>query len=76
MVLLALLAAAAASAPSSDRPTLSAHQPVVRQATASVRIVSGVRVESANIPADALVRNVRIQAADGSRQDSRLVEFP
>ncbi len=76
MVFLALLAAAAASAPANERSALSAHQPIVRQATASVRIIAGVRIEARSIPADALVRNIRIEAADGSRQDFRLVEFP
>lgn len=76
MVLIALLAAAAASAPANAEPTVSAQRPIVRQATATVRIVSGARVEASSIPGEALIRNVRTEAADGSRQDSRLVEFP
>lgn len=74
-MILALFAAAAAGAPASEQPTSSVRRPVV-QATASVRILSGVRVEAASMPQDALVRLVPLESADGSRRQARLVEFP
>jgi len=70
MVLLALLAAAAA------QPPATPDRPLVRQATATVRILAGARVEARNIPRDAVVRKVRVESADGSGTSAQLVEFP
>ena len=74
MMIIALLAAAAAAA----TPTApsSPERQLVRQATATVRIISGARVDSATTPRDALVRQVKLESADGSRQALKLVEFP
>lgn len=71
MLLLALVAATAAvNAPSvPDRP-------VVRQATATVRIVSGARITQGETPQDAIVRDTIINGADGAPETVRLVEFP
>lgn len=70
MLLLALLAAAAtAEAEPPRRPE------VAEQARASVRIVSGASVTAQEIPREALVRETRIEAADGSMSTARLVEF-
>jgi len=75
MMILALFAAAAAGAPAAEQPTSSARRPVV-QATATVRILSGIRVEAASTPQDAIVRLVSQESADGSRRQAKLVEFP
>ncbi|HET9459538.1 MAG TPA: hypothetical protein VFO51_06115 [Sphingomicrobium sp.] len=75
MMILALFAAAAAGAPATEQPMSSARRPVV-QATASVRILSGVRVEASSTPQDALVRLVPLESPDGSRRQAKLVEFP
>lgn len=75
MMILALFAAAAAGAPAAEQPTSSARRPVV-QATATVRILSGIRVEAASTPQDALVRLVSLESADGSPRQAKLVEFP
>jgi len=70
MVILALLAASVA------QPAATPDRPLVKQATATVRILEGTRVEARNIPKDALVRKVRVESADGSGTTARLVEFP
>lgn len=69
MLLLALLAATA-QAPAQPRAE------AVVQAQASVRIVSGVRVTADQLPREALVRDSKVEAADGSQTTARLVEFP
>lgn len=69
MVIFALLAAATA------QPQAPAIRAAV-QASATVRILSGARVEAGRIPEEALVRKVEIERADGSRQAAQLVEFP
>ena len=69
MVIFALLAAATA------QPQATAQRAVV-QATATVRILAGARVEAGRVPQDALVRKVEIERADGTRQTAQLVEFP
>ena len=71
MLLLAQLAAAVASQAS---PPATA--PIVRQARASVRIVSGERISAERIPQAAVVRDKQVRNADGSWTSSRLVEFP
>ena len=70
MIAIALAAAAVAA------PPPQAERPVVRQATATVRILSGARVGPAESPGEALVRKARIREPDGSETVVRLVEFP
>ena len=71
MLFLAVLAATApAEAPAWRRPE------IVEQARATVRIVSGAWLTAERIPEDALVREVQLVRADGSRATARLVEFP
>jgi hypothetical protein len=70
MLLLALAAAAAASsAPSAPSA------PLVRQATATVRIVSGATITPTKLPQDAQVNDARVRGADGSEKTVRIVEF-
>ena len=71
MLLLALASAiATAQAPAS--PATAA----VRQATASVRIVSGARIGAAEAPAIAIVTKAEVRGPDGNRRAVRLIEFP
>ena len=65
------LAVAAAAAPPSEPP-----RPPAVQARASVRILSGAAIIGDRPPADAIVRETRVPAADGTRTVARLVEFP
>lgn len=74
-MILALFAAAAAGTPAAEQPTSSARRPVV-QATATVRILSGIRVEAGSTPQDAIIRLVSLESADGSPRQAKLVEFP
>jgi hypothetical protein len=65
-------AALAASAPEAARPA-----PVVAQATASVRIVSGVRL-SLDSPANRgapPAHDSRVKTEDGKTRPARLIEF-
>jgi hypothetical protein len=71
MLLLALTTAALA-APAPQPPL----RPVLQQATATVRIVSGARISASELPGDASVRDTVIKGADGGTQKVRLVEFP
>lgn len=71
MLLLAILAATAAPEAAPPR-----RPEVAEQARASVRIVSGAWVTAQDIPREALVRETRVEAADGSVSTARLVEFP
>jgi hypothetical protein len=73
MLLLAILAATA-TAPVEAAPPRRLE--VAEQARASVRIVSGAWVTAQEIPSEALVRETRVEAADGSMSTARLVEFP
>ena len=71
MLLLAILTATApAEAPSAARAE------VVRQAQATVRVVAGAWVTAEQVPSEALVRETRVETADGSASTARLVEFP
>ena len=71
MIGLALLAATEALQPQQQAPKLE----LVRQATATVRIVSGARITAAQMPPDALVTTTEIRGADGSTSPARLIEF-
>lgn len=71
MLVLALLAATA-TAQLPAQPRVQA----VEQARASVRIVAGVRVTAEQLPRDAIVRETKVESADGSQTSARLVEFP
>lgn len=71
MLFLALLAA---TAPAEAAPRRLPE--VAEQARASVRIVSGAWVTAQEIPREAMVRETRVEAADGSVSAARLVEFP
>lgn len=65
-------AAIAASAPASGRPAPA----VVAEATATVRIVSGVRLKlDSTINADAPVAHDSKVKAEGKLQPARLIEF-
>jgi hypothetical protein len=75
MLPLALLAVAAAGAGAAPRPPVP-QQAIVRQASASVRIIAGARVSAREIPDIAIVNDTKIVAADGSKTPARLVEFP
>jgi len=70
MMAVALAAAIAAASPP------QAGAPAVRQATATVRIVSGARIVATDAPETALVRTARIHQPDGSEKMVRLIEFP
>lgn len=71
MLLLAFLAATApAEAPAAPRAE------VAQQARASVRILSGAWVTAQDIPSEALVRETKVESADGTESTARLVEFP
>lgn len=69
-----LLAVLAATAPVEAEPL--SRPEVAEQARATVRIISGAWVTAQDIPREALVRETRIEAADGSISTARLVEFP
>lgn len=71
MLVLALLAATAAAQTPAASP-LSA----VREARATVRIVSGVRVSAGKLPEEAQVRDTSRREPDGRQQTLRLIEFP
>lgn len=71
MFLIALLAATATA--QADAPSGSA---AVRQATASVRIVSGARITTQERPEAAIVREVEVEDSDGTRKSVHLIEFP
>lgn len=51
-------------------------QPVVRQATATVRILAGARIGPREIPDEAQVRQVQLRDASGNAATARIVEFP
>ncbi len=77
MLLSLLLAAASAGADSAPRPAAGDRGgAVVRQATASVRIVSGERISASDIPQSALVKDTQVRGSDGIERPARLVEFP
>ena len=71
MLGIVLLAASAAAQPE-DSP----RRPSIAQATATVRIVAGVRVTRDETPQEAIVRKTEIRSPDGSVRLARLVEFP
>ena len=71
MLVLAIIAATAAAQPAAGPP-----RPRIRQATATVRILSGVRIKPDRPPREAIVTDVELRSADGSRQQSRHIEFP
>ena len=48
---------------------------LIAEATATVRIVSGVRITATAQPADAQVQTVQLPGADGQPRELRLVEF-
>jgi alkanesulfonate monooxygenase SsuD/methylene tetrahydromethanopterin reductase-like flavin-dependent oxidoreductase (luciferase family) len=69
-----LVAAAAVSSQPPVEPARPA--PVVAQATATVRIISGVRLDLQSGTSDgAPVAHDSTVAADGQRQPARLIEF-
>jgi hypothetical protein len=68
MMIFAFLAAAGA------QPQMPARNAIV-QATATVRILAGARVEAGRLPEEALVRKVQIERSDGTRETAQLVEF-
>ena len=70
MLTIALAAAAAAAQPAPPP------RPVAVQARASVRILAGATITAGRAPAEAIVRETRVPAADGTRTVARLVEFP
>lgn len=70
-----ILAATAASAIPAAKPRYGASPPLV-QATATVRILSGARITSTDLPKEAVVRDTQITGPDGVKHDARLVEFP
>ena len=53
------------------------HRPasLIAEATATVRVVSGVRITATTQPADAQVQTVQLPGADGHPRVSRIVEF-
>jgi hypothetical protein len=71
MVLAALALASAAA-----QPQAPAAGSLVRQATATVRILAGERIGASTMPATALVRSIVVKAPDGSSEERWLVEFP
>ena len=71
MIGLAVLAAATAAQPLQGR----AREPLLRQATASVRILSGARITATETPVEALVKMTELENSDGSRSTARLIEF-
>lgn len=71
-MLLIALAAAAATAQADASPGTAA----VRQATASVRIVSGARISEQEAPETAIVRQVEVEDSGGARTTVRIIEFP
>jgi len=72
--LMLLVAILAATVPAQAAPPRRPE--VAEQARASVRIVSGAWVTAREIPREAIVRETRVEAADGSLSTARLVEFP
>ena len=70
MLTMVLTAAVAAAQPAPPP------RPLAVQARASVRILSGAAIIGDRPPADAIVRETRVPAADGTRTVARLVEFP
>ena len=73
MIALALLTAATAQSLPAAPPT----PVVVRQARATVTVISAPRIEFARIERDSpqLLRDTTIRSTDGSTQPARLVEF-
>ena len=70
-----ILAAAAASASPVAEPRQGAGPPLV-QAAATVRIVSGARITSTDLPKEAVIRDTHVTGPDGVKRDARIVEFP
>ena len=48
---------------------------LIAEATATVRILSGVRITAASQPPEAQVETVKLPAADGRFEVSRLIQF-
>lgn len=71
MFAIALLAATLSAEP---QPA-TAREPLVRQASASVRILAGARITQGEAPADAIVRTSEIREPDGREMRTRLIEF-
>ena len=75
MLLLTALAASAMAQPPAQRPRPA----LVRQATATVRIVSGTRVRFGKPGTEAAgtqINDRQVRESDGSRTPVTLVEFP
>jgi hypothetical protein len=70
-MLMMVLAAAAAAAQPAPPP-----RPLAVQARASVRILAGATITGGPPPAEAIVRETRVPAADGTKTVARLIEFP
>lgn len=73
-MLVALLAATAV--PVAPERAWRPRGEAVRQATVSVRIVSGARIAEGKVPDTAMVGETRVRGADGVQRTARLVEFP
>lgn len=76
MAVLTALIALAASAAHGGPPPHPAHPRISEQASATVHIVSGVRIEHGNAPEAAMVRQAIVGDAQGERHAAKLIEFP
>jgi len=71
MFTLALLAATAAAQPQQQ----ASSKPLFRQATASIRVISGARITANEMPPEALVKTTEVKNSDGVKSVVRLIEF-
>jgi len=76
MAVLTALFGLAASAAHGGPPPHPPHPRIFEQATATVHIVAGVRVEHGKPPETAMVRQAIIRDAQGGRHAAELIEFP
>jgi len=70
------LAASAAHGGPPPHPPHPPHPRIFEQATATVHIVAGVRVEHDKPPETAMVRQAIIRDAQGDCHAAELIEFP
>jgi len=77
VLLMASVASASAAAPAADRPAFRSTSGATATATASIRVISGVRFGSDHVEGDRIASRRKAQLTDaaGQLRDAELLEF-